>query len=129
MKLWQELNNTGHIPMRKAAAFAAGLALQQNAPHIALEIISTLKDQHYLTVRNIKALAYADLNRPEDALPVLRSVLEIDDSINIKRTFIKNAVDKVRDSIKKNNKIELESDFNRIATFLSDHGHISDQVS
>lgn len=91
-KLWKELNDVGHIPMRKTTTFAAALALAQNAPHIALEIVGTVRQQNYMTVRNIKVVALAQLGRPDDALPVLRSVLEVHDPSQNKHTFSKNVV-------------------------------------
>lgn len=92
MRLWKELNEVGHIPMRKTTTFAAGLALAQNAPHIALEIVGTVRQQNYMTVRNIKVLALAQLGRADDALPILRSVLEAHDPLQNKQTFSKDVV-------------------------------------
>ncbi|CAD7077112.1 unnamed protein product [Hermetia illucens] len=127
LNLLRELRELNYVPMRKAAAFAAGLALRQNSPHVALEIVANQKDQQYITMRNIKALAYAEMNRPEDALPILRSVLEVDEPVGKgKRTFIRDVVNKVGESIKKNNRKDLEADFVRIEKFLADQGHISD---
>jgi hypothetical protein len=40
--------------MRRATTFAAALAVNQGAPHVALEIIGTTRNQNYITVRNIK---------------------------------------------------------------------------
>ena len=54
MDLWKELKEIGHFPMRKAITFAASLALNNNAPHVALEIISDVPQQSYVTVRNLK---------------------------------------------------------------------------
>jgi pentatricopeptide repeat domain-containing protein 2 len=54
MDLWKELKAVGHIPMRRAVTFAAALALNQNAPHIAFEIISGIQQHNYVTVRNLK---------------------------------------------------------------------------
>jgi pentatricopeptide repeat domain-containing protein 2 len=54
MDLWKELKEIGHIPMRRAVTFAAAMALNQNAPHIAFEIISGIQQHNYVTVRNLK---------------------------------------------------------------------------
>lgn len=54
MSLWAELNSVGHLPMRRASTFCAGLALNQGKYDAALEIVSTAKKQNYMTVRNIK---------------------------------------------------------------------------
>lgn len=91
MELWSELNNIGHIPMRRAITFAAALAVRQNSPHVALEIVGTARQQHYVTVRNIKVLAFTDLGRADDALPIVKSVLQASDS-TIKQTFTKDVV-------------------------------------
>lgn len=91
MELWSELNNIGHIPMRRAITFAATLAIKQNAPHIALEIVGTARQQQYVTVRNIKVLAFTNLGRPDDALPILKSVLQGTDETT-KQSFTKDVV-------------------------------------
>lgn len=115
--------------MRKATTFAAALAINQNAPHIAMEILSGVKQQNYMTVRNLKAIALTDLGRPDDVLPILRSVLEIDDPTQKKHTFTEEVLSKVREGIKQKNNKELEQDFSRVEKFLVDQGHISADVS
>ncbi len=77
--------------MRRAITFAAALAIRQNAPHVALEIVGTARQQHYVTVRNIKVLAFTDLGRPDDALPILKAVLQISDTTH-KHSFTKDVV-------------------------------------
>jgi len=57
MDVWKELKEVGHIPMRRAVTFAAGLALNQNAPHVAFEMISGVQQQNYVSVRNLKVCA------------------------------------------------------------------------
>jgi hypothetical protein len=52
--LWAELQEAGHLPMRRAVTFAAALAINQGSPHIALELLSDLPRQNYVTVRNLK---------------------------------------------------------------------------
>lgn len=55
--MWKELKEVGHIPMRRAVTFAAGLALNQNASHVAFEMISGVQHQNYVTIRNLKVCA------------------------------------------------------------------------
>lgn len=129
VELWKELQNAGHIPMRKASTFAAALALNQNSPHIALEIVSQVKQQKYVTVRNIKVLALADLNRHEDVLPILRSVLEVENPLDIKHTFSKDVIEKLEASFSKITNKDLQMDFQRILNFLKENKHISDNDS
>lgn len=128
-QLWTELAEAGHIPMRKEATFAAGLALKQKAPHIALEIISNVPQQNYVTIRNIKIQALIDLNRFEDALPLLRSILEVAPTGPTKQqTVVVDVLDNVKQAISKSNNAELQSDFVRIEKYLRDHEHISDST-
>lgn len=54
LNLWSDLNNAGNVPMRRAATFCAGLALNQGQSMAALEISSSTKNQNYTTIRNIK---------------------------------------------------------------------------
>lgn len=90
--LWKELNTVGHFPMRKGTAFAAALALAQNSPSTALEITSTVKQQNYITIRNIKTVALAEIGRADDSIPLLKSVLEVDDPHQNKHTFFQEIV-------------------------------------
>lgn len=76
--MWTEQQEAGHNPIRKTITFFAANAINQNSPHIALEVITSVRNQSYVTLRNIKVLALCDLGRIDDALPILRSVLTID---------------------------------------------------
>nr|CAD7262119.1 unnamed protein product [Timema shepardi] len=92
MDIWRDLQTVGHIPLRRSATFAAALALNQNSPQYALEIISTVRQQKYITVRNIKMAALADLGRVDDALPILRSILLVDDPEQRKQSVTEDVV-------------------------------------
>lgn len=128
-QLWKELSDSGHIPMRKAATFAAGLALKQSAPHIALEIISNVPQQNYVTIRNIKIQALIDLNRIEDAIPLLRAILEVAPTgPNKQQTIVKDVLENAKQAIAKSNNPDLQSDFIRIETFLREHEHVSENT-
>ncbi|KAF4526431.1 hypothetical protein B566_EDAN015063, partial [Ephemera danica] len=54
LTLWKNIQEAGHVPMRRATTFAAALAVNQGAPHVALEILGTTRNQNYITVRNLK---------------------------------------------------------------------------
>lgn len=53
-KIYQELQENGHNLMRRAITFCAALALNQGHPSDALETLVGLKNQNYVTVRNLK---------------------------------------------------------------------------
>lgn len=134
-QLWKELNDVGHIPMRKATTFAAALALAQGAPHVALEIIGTVRQQSYMTVRNIKVLALAQLGRCDDVIPVMRSVLEHqpqslhpDSSQPKKQTLSATVFEGVRLEVAKSADGELQQNYAKVERLLQDGGHVTDQT-
>lgn len=45
--------------MRRAGSFAAALSIQQGAPDIGLEIITSLKQQGYVTLKNLKVIPFS----------------------------------------------------------------------
>lgn len=127
-KLWKDLAEVGHMPMRKAATFAAGLALEQNSPQVALEILSTIKDQFYVSVRNLKVITYSQLDRPDNAIPILRNSINVDEPVFKKRTFIKKAIEELRKSIVKNAEKDVEADFAKIEKTLIENGQINEDT-
>lgn len=128
MDLWQTMISAGHHPMRRTVTFGAGLALAQNAPHVALELLYTSQQQNYITVRNMKVLAMLELDRIDDVIPVLRSVLESHTGSLSKQTFCVEVLEKVKAAMEKSDNKELKMDYERIEKFLKDNGHISEQT-
>lgn len=124
-KLFTDANDAGHIPMRRGVTFLAALALQQSAPHVALEVVTNVRQQNYLTIRTIKALALADLKRFDGVVPILRSVLEIDNPLIAKQTFPSDSIEQLKKAFEGNTNKDLQSDFLKVVGFLEKHGHIS----
>lgn len=119
-KLWSDMASAGIIPLRRACAYFAALALRQGAPEIALESISGQK-QHYVTIRNIKVLALTDMGRVDDALPVLRTVLDVDKpTLMNKNTFFEETIEKVKEAVSKSNNKDLQKEFNDVSRALRD---------
>ncbi|KAK9498123.1 hypothetical protein O3M35_004002 [Rhynocoris fuscipes] len=126
--LWSELNKIGHIPIRRAGTFTAALALNQNEPDVALEVLSSLKQQNYVTVRNLKLSAFADLNRFEDILYILRSTLQIDSANTEKKnTFSEEIINKIKEAIEKSGKNEFKEEFEKIEHKLRSLDQISEE--
>jgi pentatricopeptide repeat domain-containing protein 2 len=96
--LWNDQQEAGHSPIRKTITFFAANAINQNSPHIALEVITSVRNQTYVTLRNLKVVALCDLGRIEDALPLLRSVLSVDQPLSggpiTKQTYCRDVVSK-----------------------------------
>ena len=51
----------------------------------ALEVLAIPQNQAYVTVRNLKALALIQLDRLDDLLPLLRSVVEQDSAFQTRQ--------------------------------------------
>lgn len=125
MSLWKELNSVGHIPMRKATAFAAALALKYNQPGIALEIVGTVTKGNYVTIRQLKILALIAMDRLEDVMPIIRAVLELGGPLERKQTFCREVMDKVENALA-STKSETPQDLKRMLEYLATNGHITD---
>ncbi|XP_050419680.1 pentatricopeptide repeat-containing protein 2, mitochondrial-like [Adelges cooleyi] len=130
-KLWTEQQEAGHIPIRKTVTFFAANALNQNSPHIAIEVLSTVRNQVYVTLRNIKVVALCDLGRIHDALPILRSVLSLDrpsDSFNnaVKQTFCRDVIDIVKSTAEKQESKEISLELERILSQFEELNIISE---
>ncbi|CAG9564013.1 unnamed protein product [Danaus chrysippus] len=104
------------------------MALRQGAPHIALESMSQQKP-HYITIRNIKAVSLSELQRFDEAMTVLRSVLDVDQpEQKDKHTFFKETITKVRTAIEDSNNKDSLKRFEDIETALKDRNLIDDQT-
>nr|CAH7737311.1 unnamed protein product [Callosobruchus chinensis] len=129
LKLWSELKDVGHFPMRRATTFCAGLAFNQGEPGVALEILTSAKNQNYTTVRNLKVAALAEVGRVENAIPLLKSILSQDVAGTNKHTFNKDVIERVRSAVAKLDNPEIALEFNRVEQQLQKEGHIMDNVS
>ncbi|KAE9530533.1 hypothetical protein AGLY_010995 [Aphis glycines] len=129
-KLWSDQQEAGHSPIRKTITFFAANAINQNSPHIALEVITSVRNQSYVTLRNIKVVALCDLGRIFDALPLLRSVLSIDQPMSggpvIKQTYCRDVINLVKSAAEKHNDKELSLELDRILNQLEELNMISE---
>lgn len=90
-------SDAGHVPMRRSLTYAAALALNQNDPQLCLNLLAPSKQQNYVTIRNLKALAFAKVGRLDDTMAILRASLEYDMPAEggRKRSFNKNIVSRI----------------------------------
>ncbi|XP_035919139.1 pentatricopeptide repeat-containing protein 2, mitochondrial-like [Anopheles stephensi] len=131
MDLWKELNSVGHVPMRKATAFAAALALANGRPEIAVEILGTIAKGNYVTVRQLKTLALCALNRLEDVVPIFRSVLEVKGPFEKQQTFCREVIQKVQETVaaaKAESTSTTLQDLERMLEFLETNGQIVNET-
>lgn len=123
INLTKKLRSQCIEPSRRSDTFLACLALAQNAPNIALEIMSSKKEQSYVTVRNIKALALTRLKRYDDALQVLQSVTTMQVGEN-KATFTKDIIDTIRTEVQHCGSNDVVAKFEQIEELLVTTGHV-----
>ncbi|XP_030758672.1 pentatricopeptide repeat-containing protein 2, mitochondrial-like [Sitophilus oryzae] len=130
IKLWSDLQNTGHQPMRRAVTFCAALALNQDRPDIALEVLSTCKNQNYTTIRNLKILALCSIGRIEEVIPILKSVLNEDTPSVISQvhTFNRDVIERIRESVKSSDNPEVALEFNRLEEVFKKQGNITENT-
>lgn len=123
--LYKEAIDSGHLPMRRGVCFFAMLAFNQNQPQIALEVVGTVRQQNYLTIRAIKAMGNSQLKRFDSVLPLLKSVLEVDNPMATKQTFPQSVIDHLKVELDSLTNNELKADFEKVLGFLERHGHIT----
>lgn len=133
--------------MRKAATFCAGLALNQGKPEIALEVLTSVRNQNYNTVRNLKVAAFAGVGRVDEVISILKAVLGEDFSpgkfrgltqyqfnphvVDYRKahTFNRDVIERVKQMMATSDDPELTLEFNRLEQIFEKEGHISDEVS
>ncbi|KAF2896595.1 hypothetical protein ILUMI_09580 [Ignelater luminosus] len=125
LKLWSELLEIGHLPMRRATTFCAGLALNQGKPEVALEILTSSKYVQYATLRNLRVSALVSLGRTEEAISALKRILQLD-SANTKvlQTYNRDVIDKVKETVEKSGTKEMKVELNRIEKCLQEQGQL-----
>lgn len=62
----KEMIARGTNPIRRIVTTFAALALEQNAPHVALELITLVKSGAHISIRTIKIMALADLDKIDE---------------------------------------------------------------
>lgn len=92
LNIWKELNDKGFTFMRRASTFLIALAINQNASHIAIEILTTIRESRYIDVRCLKVLAYAEMKKFTEIVPLFRKSLELDKPNLHKESYFKDVV-------------------------------------
>lgn len=127
-KVFHGAVESGHIPLRRASTFMALLALNQNEPQVALEVLGNVKGQNYVSVRAIRALALARMKRYDDVLPIIRSLLDGANPMQQKQTIPIDTVKVLQKEFAGNEDKDLQVDFEKVINFLSNHGHIKEET-
>jgi pentatricopeptide repeat domain-containing protein 2 len=129
LQLLNEMRELGVEPVRRCISFAAALALNQNAPQVALEVLSNSRNSNYVSIRNLKLWGLAELNRPDDCLPILRFSIEFDSAENTKRhSVLQEILEKVGASVERLENKEVSLEFDRIRKALVEGNQVSKQT-
>lgn len=101
LRICEDLSNKGSIPLRRVIATLGALALKQNKPHIALELVALCKTLEYVSIRCVRIMALADLDRLDDIVLEFQSALKR--GIPSKYSYFSDAITKVIESAKRLN--------------------------
>lgn len=123
LNVWREINDKGFIFMRRASTFLTALAINQNSSHIAIEILTTIKESRYIDVRCLKVLAYADLKRFTEIVPLFRKSLEADRPNIHKESYFRDVIEKLEEAMAKEN-IPEDFELYKLIGLLKSNNHI-----
>lgn len=82
----------------------------------------------YLFVILFKAAAFADLNRADEAIIILKSIIIQDNPENRQQTFNKDVIEKIKKCVDKSDNVELKAEFGNIYKIYNEEGQISEKV-
>jgi len=91
LQILKHAKELGHFPVRRTLTYAAGLAINQGFPEVALELLNA-SQPNYVSIRNLKAIALARAGRIEQAFAILRGVINYYSPEGRKRTMLPEAV-------------------------------------
>ncbi|XP_071567711.1 pentatricopeptide repeat-containing protein 2, mitochondrial [Temnothorax nylanderi] len=123
LKVWREIDEKGYMIMRRATTFLAALAIKQNLSHIAIEILSSIKEARYIHIRCLKIVAYTDLKRFTEIVPILRASLEHDRPNSKKECYFRDVIEKLEEAMATEN-IPEDFELYKLITLLKKDDHI-----
>ncbi|XP_050460443.1 pentatricopeptide repeat-containing protein 2, mitochondrial-like [Cataglyphis hispanica] len=123
LNLWKEIKDKGFTFMRRASTFLIALAINQNSSHIAIEILTSIREARYIDIRCLKVLAFADLKRFTEIVPIFRKSLEFDNPNVMKEKYFKDVIEKLEESMAKEN-IPTDFELYKLITLLRSNDHI-----
>lgn len=127
LQLFRDAKEAGAIILRKGVTFAVALALKQRQPNVALELLSLVNQPNYVTARNLKIMALAELERVDEALDILRNcVADVPENNQIPNSITQQAVDFVRTAIARSQNKEQENQLRAIEVGLKKSGLLTE---
>ncbi|KAM0729875.1 Pentatricopeptide repeat-containing protein 2, mitochondrial [Formica fusca] len=123
LNLWREINDKGFIFMRRASTFLTALAINQNSSHIAIEILTAIRESRYIDIRCLKVLAFTDLKRFTEIVPIFRRSLEFDNPNTQKEKYFRDVIEKLEEAMAKEN-IPEDFELYKLIALLKNNDHI-----
>lgn len=129
LRLVKEARSIGALVLRKGLAFAAALAINHNEPKVAMELLALAAQINYITIRNLRMMALADLDRLDDVFLTLRSIIHQDVPVHsrIEKQVCQETVEKVEESLRRLGDKEKAHIFEQMKRALRENNHLSDQ--
>ncbi|XP_054721176.1 pentatricopeptide repeat-containing protein 2, mitochondrial-like isoform X2 [Uloborus diversus] len=116
--------------IRKALTFVIALALKQNRPDVALEILSSIDRFNNITGNNLKLMCFAGLDRVQDAFDILRRATDQDAPLQtrIRGEICQTSLDALQKSVDKINDKETSHIFEQLCRSLKESNSITSQT-
>lgn len=129
LKLIHDARSVGALVLRKGLAFAAMLAVNHNEPKVAMELLALTAQLSYITVRNIRMMALADLDRVDDVFLTLRSIIHQDVPVQsrMEQQVCQQTVDKVDECLLRLGDKEKTHIFEQMKRALRENNHLCPQ--
>lgn len=109
----------------RAATMTALLAIQQNDPSFAMEILGAVRGQSLTTVQNLRAICYADMGRIEEALNVVHLLADQKAGANDRRKVFPLVMRHIRTAVEKNQDQNLLTRFEDLSKFIMKNNRLS----
>ncbi|GFW70602.1 pentatricopeptide repeat-containing protein 2, mitochondrial [Trichonephila clavipes] len=116
--------------LRKALAFVVALALRQNKPDIALEILSSIDRFNNASAINLKLEALGQLGRLHDAFDILRRVTDQDVPVQsrVRGEICQTTLDSIQKAVDSAADKELSHIFEQLCRSLKESNSITNQT-
>ncbi|XP_053973953.1 pentatricopeptide repeat-containing protein 2, mitochondrial-like [Hylaeus volcanicus] len=98
VKCWEQ-HQGKCLYFARSLEILAALAIRQNEPQMALELLSSLHRQQYITIRCLKILAYSQWQKYIYIIPLLKSTLDVDNSAQ-KQTYFADVIYQLEENLK-----------------------------
>ncbi|XP_057320441.1 pentatricopeptide repeat-containing protein 2, mitochondrial-like [Microplitis mediator] len=121
LKICKDLHDRGSIPLRKCIAALGGLALNLKMPHVTLELCSLSKTSDYISVRCLRIMALADLDRIDDIVIEIKAILKRGPPE--KNQFYSDVITRIEEAIKRLN-IGEDEEICQLLKVLQSQGYV-----